>query len=269
MSTASGRRRGSSKARRVFYPYSDGKPLGETRFHVENCLFVMFMLEQWLEPRYPTFVTSNMFVYWAEGNPRRHVSPDVLVALGRPPDSLKKNWKTWDDGPLDLVIEFTSASTRKEDQVKKFRIYQDELKVPEYFLFDPLSEYLTPRLQGYTLRRGVYTPIRENAGRFSSEVLGLHLFAGRNMLRLIDPQSKHELLPPMEGYRALRTEAANAQAHSRASEAARQQSEAARQQSEAARRQSEANLQRIKAENKRLRSELESLRRRKKRRRSP
>ena len=66
------------------------------------------------------------------------------------------------------MIEVTSPSTRKEDLVHKRRIYQDEIKVAEYFLFDPRSEYLNPSLQGHRLSGGRYEPILPVSGRLPS-----------------------------------------------------------------------------------------------------
>src|SRR5262245_46870281 len=59
----------------------------------------------------------------------------------------------------DLVIELTSESTSEEDLDEKFQLYQDVLKVGDYFLFDPLDEYLQPSLKGYHLKKGRYVAI--------------------------------------------------------------------------------------------------------------
>ena len=47
--------------------------------------------------------------------------------------------------------------------------------MPEYFLFDPRSEYLKPSLRGFRLIAGEYRPIEPIDGRLPSEMLGLHL----------------------------------------------------------------------------------------------
>ena len=70
---------------------------------------------------------------------------------------------------------------------EKFGLYQDVLKVREYFLFDPHNEYLKPPLQGYRLRKGRYGRIRPVKGRLPSHVLGLHLERNGKDLRLYDP----------------------------------------------------------------------------------
>jgi predicted DNA-binding protein len=85
------------------------------------------------------------------------------------------------------VIEVTSASTRYEDTVEKKEKYA-RLEVEEYFLFDPLDEYLSPQLQGFRLAGERYWPIEvENDGSLSSRVTGLRLqVEGGQRLRLVD-----------------------------------------------------------------------------------
>ena len=95
-------------------------------------------------------------------------------------------------------MELTSQSTREEDEEDKFILYRDELKIPEYFLFDPYGEYLVPPLKGYRLSRRKYVPIQPVAGRLPSEVLGLHLAANGPVLRLYDPAADRWLLTPAE-----------------------------------------------------------------------
>jgi hypothetical protein len=71
-----------------------------------------------------------------------------------------------------VVIELTSKRTGKFDKTKKKQIYQDDLRTPEYFIYDPVKyEFL-----GYSLRDGRYEPIEPDAsGRMVSEQLGLAL----------------------------------------------------------------------------------------------
>ena len=48
----------------------------------------------------------------------------------------------------DVVIELTSSSTRDEDVKDESVLYERTLRVSEYFLFDPLGDYLDPPLHG-------------------------------------------------------------------------------------------------------------------------
>jgi hypothetical protein len=111
----------------------------------------------------------------------------------------RRNFLTWQEGKgPDLVIDLTSASTREEDQEDKFQLYQDVLQVREYFLFDPIGEYLQPRLQGFSLQAGRYAPIAEVNGRLPSGVLGLQLEVSGSELRFCNPATGQWLPTPQE-----------------------------------------------------------------------
>jgi len=183
-------------ARVVRYPDSDGKPMGETPRHVTLMLQTYGTLDQWFEADERVFVGCNNFVYYQEGNPRKHVSPDVYVvkeiAKNRQPE--RRNYKTWEEGKgLDWVLEVTSKSTRKEDLETKFALYRDVLCVQEYFLFDPYGEYLRPAFQGYRRDGERFVLLSPNEGRLESQILGLILEEVGNDLRLIDPATGNRL----------------------------------------------------------------------------
>jgi Uma2 family endonuclease len=222
------------------YPTSDGKPMAETDWHRELMVDLIEALKVYYRGQPNVYVSGNLLVFYERGNKRRHLSPDVFVVKGVP-DHNRPNYLVWEERPIDLVIELTSSSTRHQDTVRKFRLYQDVLKVKEYFLFDPRQDYLDPPQQGYRLRGGVYHPIRPVAGRFPSRVLGLHLERQGEKLRLINAATGDLLISPME--RAAREHAARVTAE----EALRAEA--------AARRAAEE-------ETERLRREVEELRRR-------
>ncbi len=151
------------------------------------------------------YASGNLLLCYEEGNRRRHVSPDVFVVRGvqkRP----RENYLLWEEGRRPgFVVELTSSSTRGEDTDTKMALYRDVLKVREYFLFDPMGDYLTPPMQGWRLRGGVYRPIRAVAGRLPSLATGLHLERDGNELRLWNPATGAWLPTPTE--RADRAEA--------------------------------------------------------------
>ena len=144
------------------------------------------------------YVGSNMMLYYVPGNKRRHVAPDIFIVKGVP-NQVRPFYLLWEErkGP-DFIIEITSSSTRKEDEGKKFQLYQDTLRVKEYYLFDPDGDYLDPPLKGYRLRRGEYQPIRPVHGRLPSQVTGLHLERHGRELRLYDPGAQRWLPTPAE-----------------------------------------------------------------------
>lgn len=169
------------------YPTSDGRPVAETDWHVDLLLTLVASLRSWFADRPNYYVAGNNFVFYEPGDKRRHVSPDVYMVRGVP-NYLRPNFLIWEEGKgPEVVIELTSKSTRNEDLKKKFLLYQNVLRVQEYFLFDPREDYLDPSMRGYRLTRGEYRPIRPVHGRLPSKVFGLHLERDGEKLRLWDP----------------------------------------------------------------------------------
>jgi Uma2 family endonuclease len=189
------------------YPTSDGKPMAETDWHRDLMSALIQTLKLWYAAHSRVYVSGNLLLFYEEGDRRRHVSPDVFVVKGTAKHD-RPNFLLWEErkGP-NVAIELTSSSTRREDTEDKYRLYQDVLRVKEYFLFDPLGDYLDPPLQGHRLRRGQYHPIRAIAGRLPSQVLRLHLERNGRELRLFDPAANRWLPTPLE--RAAAAEAEN------------------------------------------------------------
>ncbi len=188
-----------------FYIDNDGRPVGETPCHVENVCYLLEPLDNWFAADPMVFVAGAMVLHYEKGRRDRYLSPDVFVVRGIPKGEARdrRNYLVWEEGRgPDVVIELTSEVTRDEDQIDKRRIYQDILRVKEYFLFDPLHDYLVPPLQGLRLASGRYRPIRRVRGRLPSKVLGLHLEADDDLLRLYDPAPKRWLLTPPEVHAA-------------------------------------------------------------------
>ena len=247
--------RGPTVGRKVDYPTSDGKPMAETDVHRELMMDLIETLKVHYAADPMVYVSGNLLLYYVEGNKRKHVSPDVFVVRGIA-KGLRDYYLLWDEGKgPDIAIELTSKSTRSEDVKTKMALYRDVLQVPEYFLFDPRQEYLTPSMQGYRLIDGFYEQIGSVAGRLPSEVLGLHLERSGSELRLYDPLTG----------RRLPTSAERAEAERQRADTERQRAEAERQRAETERQRAESEHQRAdqaEEENARLRLELESLRRR-------
>ena len=229
------------RPREIDYPTGDGKPMAETEIHLLDMIDTILVLRDHFAGQPNVYVGGNLLLCYEEGNRRKHVAPDVLVALGVPKEPLRDNYLVWKEGKApDFIVEITSKSTRKEDKEKKLVIYREILRVSEYFLFDPTEDYLDPPLQGFRLVGGDYVPIAPIAGRLPSEVLGLHLERDGTKLRLFDPTTGQRLPTRLE-----------------AREAAERRAEEEHHRAEAA----EAAQQRLAEENERLRREIEALRR--------
>ena len=180
------------------YPTSDGKPMAETDYHRRLMTALIETLEAFYAQDPMMYVSGNLLLFYQAKNRRKHVSPDVFVVPGVPKHP-RDNYLLWEEGRGPrFVVELTSSSTRKEDTHKKKALYQDVLKVREYFLFDPMGDYLKPSMQGWRLRAGVYHPIREVDGRLPSLTTRLHLEREGNELRLWNPPTGRRLLTPRE-----------------------------------------------------------------------
>jgi Uma2 family endonuclease len=184
--------RRSAGNREVDYPTSDGRST-DSDVHRDLMSDLIRTLEDHCAADPMVHVTGNLLLYYEEGNKRKRVAPDVFVIRGVAKRD-RDYYLLWVEGKApDIVIELTSDTTRSEDLKKKTTLYRDVLKIPEYFLFDPLQDYLKPPMQGYRLVEGQYRPIEPVEGRLPSEVLGLHLERYDSELRLFDPATGRRL----------------------------------------------------------------------------
>jgi len=178
----------------IDYPESDGKPMGETDWHIDWTLRLRDMLKyRYRDQR--VYVGSDLLVYYHEGVPRDFVVPDGFVVLDCDPQR-RRIFKTWEEKRVpNVVFEFTSASTRRSDEFFKPRTYA-EIGVAEYFIFDPHREYLSPALQGFRLTdEHTYARIEpDTRGRLECRELGITLELDNGELVIRDAASG-QLLP--------------------------------------------------------------------------
>ncbi len=172
--------------------------MGETDLHRQDMMDLIAILQDRYQNDPNTYVSGNLLVFYEQGNRRKHISPDVFMVRGVK-KSPRDNYLIWVEGKgPDLVIEITSKTTREEDEKKKWLLYRDVLKVPEYIQFDPTEDYLRPSMQGHRLIGGEYVPIDRVEGRLPSEILGLHFERDGVELRLFDPVARQKLLTRAE-----------------------------------------------------------------------
>ena len=184
----------TSRKRLIEYPESDGKPVAETEVHITELLNCIAILAEFFWAREDVYVAGNNFVFWNEGHPKDRLSPDTYVVFGVD-KRVRNSYCSWEeDGKLpDVIFEFTSRSTKKEDIGRKFSTYERIFRTSEYFLFDPKGEFLSPRLQGYRLMGGEYVRLETTDGRLFSERLGLELYVVGSRLTFYDPKTKSVL----------------------------------------------------------------------------
>lgn len=224
--------------RTVYYPESDGKPMAETDLHRDLMVSLIAALRRRYLDEPLVYVSGNLLLYYEEGNPKRSTAPDVFVVKGVPTHQ-RRTYLLWDEGVAPCVaIEISSRSTRREDVRSKPELYA-RLGIREYFLFDPLEEYLRPPLQGFRLTRAGYDRIRPDAdGALVSAELGLRLTRDGQVLRLWYLATGEEVL---DDRRRAEAEQARADTEQARADAEHEQAAVERQRADAA----EAELARL------------------------
>ena len=177
------------------YAVSDNLSMAEHDVHQWNAFNTISGLN--LHFTGDVYVAGNNFLHYRREDelpPRkrtRHIAPDCYVVFGVT-KRIRPNYKSWEyDGKMPaIVFEFTSRKTRKRDTEFKKVTYETVLHIPEYILFDPFGDYLTPKLQGYRSNsEGTYEPIPLVDGRMYSEQLDLWLVIHGYYLRLYDEKT--------------------------------------------------------------------------------
>ena len=210
----------------------------ETEQHKLQMDLLIYSLKPWLAQRPDGYVGGNMFVHFIDqAGHREFRGPDVFVALGVP-KGIRKNWVVWQEGKEpDVVIELLSASTLKEDKNEKKQVYQNQLRVKEYFWFDPLNP---TDFAGFSLQRGSYQRLPvDRDGRLISQQLGLALIRWQGSYEDLDTiWLRWEtldgvlLLAPQEIAKQQQQLARQAQAKAQQAEVKAQQAEVKAQQAE-------------------------------------
>ncbi len=166
-------------------PCDDGIPM-ETQRHKAQMDLLIDSISLWLTPRRDGYASGNMFVYFSLAQLKNEDfrGPDFFVVLGVPKGE-RLSWVVWEEGKApDVVIELLSQSTAAQDKNEKKLIYQNQLRVPEYFWFDPFNPN---DWAGFSLQNGVYQPIPlNNDNQLVSPSLGLALVRHQGNYRGID-----------------------------------------------------------------------------------
>jgi hypothetical protein len=174
-----------------------------------------------------------MFVYFSLAQVRNQDfrGPDFFVALDVSPRE-RKSWVVWQEGKgPDVVIELLSDSTAAHDKGEKKVIYQNALRVPEYYWFDPFSG----EWAGFVLHHHSYVENAEDSqGRLISPGLGLALVRWEGVYQGITARwlrwaTLDSTLLPTPQEVAVETQRQAAEAQRQAVEAQHQAAEAQRQ----------------------------------------
>lgn len=194
----------------IEYPAADGRPMAETDTHRDLMVYLIEALKAYFQQRSDVYVAGNLFIYYEEGETTSRIAPDVFVVFGARAGR-RRVYKLWAEGQTPAVVfEISSRGTRREDLWEKRGLYEF-LQVAEYFLFDPLREYLKPPLQGYRLVQGQYqamsaTQDEQGEWQLFSQQLGLELRSEGEFLYLYTAVGER-LLTPLEAQNRVYEEA--------------------------------------------------------------
>jgi len=151
--------------------------MGETGPHVIDLTQTLQCLRTFFANDPDVYVGANLFIYYAPGDKRRKICPDLFVVRGVPKRERRRVYLTWVEGKApDFILELLSCNPEERDLGSKKRFYQTRFRTKEYFLFDPETGHLT----GNRLVSGRYRRIPPDPrGRVVSEVLGVMFGVGR------------------------------------------------------------------------------------------
>ena len=217
----------------IYYPDEDGLPMAASDYHLSLLIWTLQALDAHFDHKPDVYISGDILMYYREGDPRKSISPDILVCFGINPEP-RKTYKVWEEGKApDFVMEFSSDSTYRKDFGEKMDVYAS-LEIQDYFLYDAEGLYLPTPLMGFTLEDGVYMPIPfDDDGSVRSSALDLDFCLQDGEIRIYDPVADEWILT-----RAEQTEIAEARAEQET--IARENAEARAEQETIARENAEA-----------------------------
>lgn len=134
----------------VIYPDSDGKPMADNTKQFRWIVVIQQNLD-WLFADDPNvFVAGDLLWYPVEGDNKKRVAPDVMVAFGRPKGD-RGSYKQWEEENIapQVVFEILSPGNKRGEMNRKLLFY-DRFGVDEYYLYDPDKD----ELSGWLRREG-------------------------------------------------------------------------------------------------------------------
>jgi Uma2 family endonuclease len=166
-------------------PCDDGEPM-ETQRHKMQMDLLIEGLDTWLDEREDGYVGGNMFIYFSQAQIKNQdfKGPDFFAVTGVSKKE-RKSWVVWEEEKApDVVIELLSESTANHDKTLKKQIYQDKMRVSEYFWYNPFD---SEDFAGFTLNNGLYQPLPLNEkGSYASQSLGLNLVRWSGTYRSVE-----------------------------------------------------------------------------------
>ena len=169
----------------IYYPESDGKPMGENDQQRNWIVKIIENLKALFAGRSDVYVSGDLFWYPVEGNNRVVQAPDAMVVFGRPgyPRGSYKQWQ--EDGiPPQVVFEIISPANTGEEMLRKRAFYQ-KYEVEEYYVYDPKEGAMEGWLRGSSGLEAIAA-----MDRWRSPRLGITFHLNQRGLELRHPDGK-------------------------------------------------------------------------------
>ena len=206
----------------VFYPESDGAPMGENPYQAEVIVTVKLGFQRLYGGRPDVWVGADNFWYPVRGEPKIVSAPDTMVVVdlvSQPNIRTMGSYRPWvHGGRVALAVEVLSPSNTWAEMLRKRQFY-DRHGVDEYWVFDPDSGALEVWVREAGALRAQAVP----DDGFISPVSGVRVQVVAGELAVCDPGTDRRWLTAFEEVTRAEHEAARAE-----HEAARAEHEAAR-----------------------------------------
>ena len=185
----------------IYYPERPDE-LPDAMYQFPKLTHTMDILLWRYEDRPDVLVSGDNAIYYQQGNPRVHRSPDGFIAFGVDRDAIlqENGYKVWEAGkPPDWVLEIASPSTARVDLGIKREIYAS-IGIGEYWRYDASGgmHYREP-LVGEYLQDGQYRRFDVQTSESGvawahSPTLNLDIHWGEIRLHFYDPVKEEWLL---------------------------------------------------------------------------
>ena len=182
-----------SETEEIIYPEQREDDMGETSFHAKLINRLLGVLLHFFQQRGDVFLSSNMNIYYVEGNPYKWFAPDILVAFGVP-NHERSVYKIWQEKVFpQVVFEVASDRTWKNDVNEKLKLYE-QLGAEEYYILDSEFKYLPAPLMAFRRENDKLLPVQISDDKIFSPRLNLEIVRTENNFRLFNPQTEEFLL---------------------------------------------------------------------------
>jgi len=170
----------------VDYPECDGLPMADNTKQFRRIVTIQGGLDAVFRGDPNVFVAGDLLWYPVEGNNVIRTAPDIFVVFGRPKGD-RGSYLQWREDNIapQVVFEVLSPGNRAGRLFNKFRFYERQHGVEEYYIYDPDGG----ELSGVRRIDGEFQEIPEMSGWVSPRLqMRFELVDGE--LRLIGPDGK-------------------------------------------------------------------------------